>query len=799
MLKTLNRFSLTEIFIVTGGIFFSLFLGFYVLDRNLYTVIFHSDFEDVFMDFFNSVSHAMGRIPYSIQAIYPPLCYVLYWIMGKLMGDTAVQVLGNHEISQKAVRSMAQPMMIFLVYFSVSLIVFLFIGCRMLQKKKTESIVFFSLICFSSPFLFQFERANIIFISLLGAMMFFCWKDSPNKYLRELALISLAFSAALKIYPAVFGFILLKEKRYKEAFRLVLYGIICFFLPFLFIRGGFFNILQFIKNLIYTSTIDQAQTDGYKLSYSAVLDYILRSISGDAVFTKVTGEKFSLLFPAFGAFAFPWIKEKWKEALLLTVLLIGVPHMSYTYTAIFMVIPLILFLQIENKKALDGVYLLLFLLVFFPLPFLGWNDHNGIAAYHIFNRSYNTLQISFSVLGLSVLTIGEGIYSFIKKDNKGTVLRTFGIILALLSLTALCCVGVKGTYKDALQEQEKVTKVTEGKLENIDINFNDRWYKGMYHGEVKNLKPCGKGTVKLDGKYGNLVIEGIWDNTVVNGNVKVIYSDNSYSMMHCRDSKIYGYVTTYKKDGKIVNREWIFNKKSLIDIEKTAIEASYNEIQNIYILNPNALFKCTGKVNKILQEYSSVKVYLNAGGSQKYLFRYNNIGIHPGNYVYSPNLSENDTVTCYGYFSQVSDDNFPEFNMISAYIEKNGAIETADLDGSYKDFTRYPNEYIDREISVTGIIEDIYYDFDRNLITYFVKNQDSRKECYAVTISIKELLPRNYSLTENDKKKIMNKTASGYPNIGEIFSITGIYNGNYSYHSDLEKDEITVLPWILLR
>ena len=64
-----------------------------------------------------------------------------------------------------------------------------------------------------------------------------------------------------------------------------------------------------IKNLIYTSTIDQAQTDGYKLSYSAVLDYILRSISGDAVFTKVTGEKFSLLFPAFGAFAFPWIKE----------------------------------------------------------------------------------------------------------------------------------------------------------------------------------------------------------------------------------------------------------------------------------------------------------------------------------------------------------------------------------------------------------------------------------------------------------------------------------------------------------
>jgi len=799
MLKTLNKFSLTEIFIIIGGIFFSLFLGFYIFDRNLYTVIFHSDFEDVFMDYFNSVSHAMGRIPYSIQAIYPPLCYVLYWIMGKLMGDTAVQILGNHEISQKAVRSMAQPMMIFLVYFSVSLIIFLFVGFHMLQKKKTESIVFFSLICLSSPFLFQFERANIIFVSLLGAMMFFCWKDSSNKYLRELALISLAFSAALKIYPAIFGFILLKEKRYKETFRLILYGIICFFLPFLFIRGGFSNIFQFINNLIYTSTIDQAQTDGYKLSYSAVVDYILRGITGNNILSKITGEKFSLLFPAFGAFAFLWIKEKWKEVLLLTVLLIGVPHMSYTYTAIFMVIPLILFLQTENKKILEIVYLFLFLLVFFSAPFFGWKDHNGIAAYHIFNRSYNTLQISFSILGLSILTIGEGIYSFIKKDNKKTALRISSIIFAVLSLAALCCIGVKRSYPEALQEQEKITKVVEGKLENIDIKFNDRWYKGIYSGEIRNFKPYGKGKVKLKGKYGNLVIEGMWDNTVVNGNVKIIYPDSSYSIMHCRDSKIYGYVTTYEKDEEIVSREWIFNKKYLSDIEKTAIEASYDEIQNVYILNPDTLFKCTGKVSKILQEYSSVKVYLNVGDNQKYSFKYNNIGIHPGNHVYSPNLSKNDTVTCYGYFSQVSDDNFPEFNMISAYIGKDGDIEAAYLDGSYKDFTKYPNEYMDQEISVTGIIKDVYYDFDRNLITYFVEDQNSRKECYAVTISIEKLLPPNYSLTKNDKKEIMNETASAYPNIGDTFSVTGIHHGNYSYHSDLGRDEVTILPWILLQ
>ncbi len=799
MLKTLNKFSLTQIFIIIGGVFFSLFLGFYIFDRNLYTVIFHSDFGDVFMDFFNSVSHAMGRTPYSIQAIYPPLCYVLYWIMGKLMGDTAVQILGNHEISQRAVRAMAQPMMIFLVYFSVSLIIFLFVGFRMLEKKKTESIVFFSLICFSVPFLFQFERANIIFISLLGSMMFFCWKDSSNKYLRELALISLAFSAALKIYPAIFGFILLKEKRYKETFRLILYGIICFFLPFLFIRGGFFNILQFVQNLIYTSTIDQAQTDGYKLSYSAVLDYILRGVTSNNLLAKVTGERFSLLFPAVGAFAFPWIKEKWKEVLLLTVLLIGVPHMSYTYTAIFMVIPLILFLRTENKKILDMAYLFLFLLVFFPLPFLGWKDHNGIASYHIFNRSYNTLQISFSILGLSILTMGEGIYSFIKKNNKRTAIRISGIILAFLSLTTFCFISVKGSYKDAVQEQKKITEVTEGGLKNITVNFNDRSYKGTYSGKIKNSKPYGQGTVRIEKKYGNFVIEGIWDNTVVNGNVKVIYSDSSYSMMHCQDSKIYGYVTTYEKSGKMISREWMFNKKYLSDIEKTAIEASYDEIQDIYVLNPDTLFKCTGKISKILQEYSSIRVYLNVGGNQKYSFRYNNIGTPSGNYVYSPNLSENDTVTCYGYFSQVSNDNIPEFNMISAYIEKNGVIETAYLDGSYKDLTRYPNEYVDQKISVTGIIQDVYYDIDRNLITYFVEDQDSRKECYAVTISIKKMLPQNYSITENDKKEIMNEAASAYPSIGEIFSITGIYKGNYSYQPDLKKDRVVIRPWVLIQ
>ena len=78
----------------------------------------------------------------------------------------------------------------------------------------------------SYPVMFCLERGNILILSVVFAMFFIFFKDSDNKFIKELSYISLAMSAGIKIYPAVFGLTLIIEKKYKEALRLLFYGFI---------------------------------------------------------------------------------------------------------------------------------------------------------------------------------------------------------------------------------------------------------------------------------------------------------------------------------------------------------------------------------------------------------------------------------------------------------------------------------------------------------------------------------------------------------------------------------------------
>ena len=59
-------------------------------------------------------------------------------------------------------------------------------------------------------------------------------KDRSSAASREAALILIAMAAGIKLYPAIIGVIYLREKRFKEAIRLVIYGLIIFLVPFAF-------------------------------------------------------------------------------------------------------------------------------------------------------------------------------------------------------------------------------------------------------------------------------------------------------------------------------------------------------------------------------------------------------------------------------------------------------------------------------------------------------------------------------------------------------------------------------------
>ena len=101
----------------------------------------------------------------------------------------------------------------------------------------------------SMPVMFSFERGNQINLAFALTMFFVAYYNDERKNMKELALISLALSASLKLYPAVYGFILVKEKKWKETFRLFIYGVCAFFLPFLvYGRNAFRSFVECLLN-----------------------------------------------------------------------------------------------------------------------------------------------------------------------------------------------------------------------------------------------------------------------------------------------------------------------------------------------------------------------------------------------------------------------------------------------------------------------------------------------------------------------------------------------------------------------
>ena len=88
-------------------------------------------------------------------------------------------------------------------------------------------------LAFSGIALFSYERGNVIYLAVIGMVCFIEHYQSENKVLREWSFIALAFAAAIKGYPAIFGILLIWEKRWKEAILFNPFTHVLLLLPFL--------------------------------------------------------------------------------------------------------------------------------------------------------------------------------------------------------------------------------------------------------------------------------------------------------------------------------------------------------------------------------------------------------------------------------------------------------------------------------------------------------------------------------------------------------------------------------------
>lgn len=80
-------------------------------------------------------------------------------------------------------------------------------------------------------------------------MLYLYGYNSDKTLIKHLSFICLLIAAAFKIYPTIFGFLLLKEKRWKDAVICIAYGVSIFILPIVFL-GGFSKFPLFINNIL---------------------------------------------------------------------------------------------------------------------------------------------------------------------------------------------------------------------------------------------------------------------------------------------------------------------------------------------------------------------------------------------------------------------------------------------------------------------------------------------------------------------------------------------------------------------
>ncbi len=318
---------------------------------------------DDFMDFFNSIRDASTKEVYKNGIIYPPLANLFFFVLSKMVKP---ELLELPFILRKQLAADTTCLALYAVFVFVCMLFFV----RMMQTRlagatsQRSAAGFPLLMVFSYPMLYCVQRGNILLLAMVLTMFFVFYRNDERKWVRELSYLALAAAAGLKLYPAVFGLLLVTDKKYREALRLVAYGVVFTFLPFFF-YDGFESVRDLIDNLRAFSEQSANQVN-YNFVTSDVISRLLnRTVGFDYLTTK------SFLFSAnmIGALLMYFIlREEWQRVLCLSYLFMNLGSGGRVYILIFLLIPFTLFLTKGSFRKRDVAYFVFFFLLLLYLP-----------------------------------------------------------------------------------------------------------------------------------------------------------------------------------------------------------------------------------------------------------------------------------------------------------------------------------------------------------------------------------------------------------------------------------------------
>ena len=324
---------------------------------------------DYWMDFFNVNFWTQKNFnPYTsdFKSSYPPLILAI----SKLFSFLADYSHGSPDASNSFFGILSYHL-VFAGFTALSVVAWL----KCMKEKvtsKPQRILISVALLFAAPYLYLYGRGNYLVIVVTCISWFFAWYRSEKRWQRELALILLAIAAGIKLYPALLAAILLKERRFVDFFKTVIYTIASFFIPFLVFTGGFSNIGVFLENLTSFQGSDQVSDRNY--SMPTFIYYFFEFANGLKTneipqWIINVGAKLSTGILLSGLFLSLFAKRTWKALALVTIALIVYPAPSFIYSATMILPVVVLFLMCEEKRRIDYVYLSLFLIMLIPVQF----------------------------------------------------------------------------------------------------------------------------------------------------------------------------------------------------------------------------------------------------------------------------------------------------------------------------------------------------------------------------------------------------------------------------------------------
>ena len=314
------------------------------------------------------------KIKEPVRIRFRELAYCMYYLISRILYKDNIN-------KPETINTSGSGMLLICMLTAIFIMFFIFAFFRLYHGKSIASKKWMAaLFVCSYPFWLAIERGNMSLLVLILLMYAMALKDSTKIWERETALLLFAMAAALKLYPAVFGLLYLISKRYKEAVRLVIYGVLFFFLPFVFFQGvhGFQIFLHNINAVGSGATgvtiVGICGRLGLKLGMSLE--------RGHAV-----GRIISYLYFGFVIVYSCHRKDTWRSVMFLTSLMIIFVAASGTYCLIYCVIPFICYMnelkEVRAYTKVHYVYATLFVLIFaaYPIEMLGSSGALYIALY----------------------------------------------------------------------------------------------------------------------------------------------------------------------------------------------------------------------------------------------------------------------------------------------------------------------------------------------------------------------------------------------------------------------------------